>query len=375
MDFSLTSEQQDLRELAGRIFNDTLTSEHLRSLEQQDDIFDETLWQSLAEAGLLGIGVDENYGGMALGFEALCLLIEQAGASVATLPLISSLVSGALGIQRYGSEAQKAALLPGIAEGKLQVTVALQEEGWDLSLAPETKAKKVKDGWLINGVKNFVPWAKTANKIIIPVTAEDGLRLFLLDPTTHGVAMVPQTVTSGEPQAQIILKDVRLADDHIMAKPIVAEQALRWLNQLTIVAWCAFTLGVTEKATQMTAAYTTERHQFDRPVATFQAVAHRAADCYMKVTTLRLLTQQAIYLINSGEEAEKEVQCAKIWAGDTAHYVSQSSQHMHGGTGVDRDYPLFRYCLWCKHCELILGGSSQLLAELGRNIAQEHLRA
>ena len=132
---------------------------------------------------------------------------------------------------------------------------------------------------------------------------------------------------------------------------------------------CAHQVGVTDKAMRMTASYTAERHQFGVPVATFQAVGHRAANCFIDVESLRLNTYQAASRLDSGVPATTEVQIAKVWAGDVGHRVSYAAQHLHGGMGIDRDYPLWRFCLWAKHNEMMLGGSAQQLARLGARIA------
>jgi alkylation response protein AidB-like acyl-CoA dehydrogenase len=119
----------------------------------------------------------------------------------------------------------------------------------------------------------------------------------------------------------------------------------------------------------MTASYTAERKQFGVPIATFQAVGHRAANCFIDVECLRLNTYQAVSLLDSEADATTAVQIAKIWAGDVGHRVSYASQHLHGGTGIDRDYPLWRLCLWARHNEVMLGGSARQLSELGVRIA------
>src|SRR5690606_34119695 len=112
---------------------------------------------------------------------------------------------------------------------------------------------------------------------------------------------------------------------------------------------------VTDRALRMTASYAAERKQFGVPIATFQAVGHRAANGFIDVECLRLNTYQAVSRLHSGLDATTEVQIAKIWAGDVGHRVSYSAQHLHGGTGIDRDYPLWRYCLWARHNEMMLG--------------------
>lgn len=144
---------------------------------------------------------------------------------------------------------------------------------------------------------------------------------------------------------------------------------MHWVGERSMAAICAHQLGATDCAMRMAASYTSERQQFGVPVATFQAVGHRMADCYVDVECLRLTTYQAVSMLASEVEATTEVQIAKIWAGDTGHRVSYASQHVHGGTGIDRDYPLWRYCLWLRHNEMTLGCSAAQQSALGARLA------
>jgi len=132
---------------------------------------------------------------------------------------------------------------------------------------------------------------------------------------------------------------------------------------------CAMQIGVSDKSMRMTASYACERQQFGVALGTFQAVQHRAANCYMDVECLKLTTYQAVSLLDSGRDATNEVAIAKIWAGDTGHRVSYAAQHLHGGFGIDRDYSLWRYSLWARQIEMTLGTSARLLATLGERIA------
>jgi alkylation response protein AidB-like acyl-CoA dehydrogenase len=162
-----------------------------------------------------------------------------------------------------------------------------------------------------------------------------------------------------------------VAGEDLLAGPDTAAALLRWTAERTAAAWCAMAVGVADRSTHMTAEYTAEREQFGVKIATFQAVGQRAADCYIDVQCLRGVTQQAISLLDGEREASDEVTIAKIWAGDVLHRVSHAAQHLHGGIGVDRDYPLFRYCLWAKQIELAMGSSAELTAQLGERIAAD----
>jgi alkylation response protein AidB-like acyl-CoA dehydrogenase len=119
----------------------------------------------------------------------------------------------------------------------------------------------------------------------------------------------------------------------------------------------------------MTAAYLSEREQFGRPLGKFQAVQQRVADAYIDVEAMRWTMWQASWLIDEGVPASDEVAIAKYWAAEGGHRVLAAAQHLHGGIGVDIEYPLHRYTLGAKHLELTLGGSSRHLARLGASMA------
>jgi alkylation response protein AidB-like acyl-CoA dehydrogenase len=371
MDFSLSDEQVELKQLASQILLDQTSNEHLRDIETQDDRFDENLWGDLAKAGLLGIGIAEDCGGMGYGYESLCLLVETVGYTVAPIPVVPVLVSAALPIDRYGSEEQRHRLLPGVASGERLITAALLEPGNDDPTAPLTRAWAERGGYVLEGAKHCVPFAHRSDRVLIPAQVDGGVAVFLLDPNTQGVELNRQEVTAGEPQFEMILREAVVSADDLLAGPDRAAELLAWIADRSAAAYCAMAVGVAERSTRMTADYTSEREQFGVKIATFQAVGQRAANCYIDTECLRLVSQQAISLLDRDREANDEVTIAKIWAGDVSHRVSHAAQHLHGGIGVDRDYPLFRYCLLAKQLELTLGSSAESIAKLGEGIARE----
>jgi alkylation response protein AidB-like acyl-CoA dehydrogenase len=220
-----------------------------------------------------------------------------------------------------------------------------------------------------------VPIADQAERVLLSARSEQGVLALLVDPRASGISLTPQVVTSGETRFEMSLDNVLVAAEDVIASGEAAEEALRWADRATRTALCASAIGLCDKMMRMTGSYTSERHQFGRPVATFQAVSHRVADCFIDVECLRLVTQQAASLVDRGSDADEAVKVAKIWCGDVTHRVSQAAQHCHGGAGVDRDYPLFRYCLWARQLELSAGNSAQLTGELGQDIAREYLRS
>lgn len=370
MEFGFSQEQQEVQQLARKILSDQVTPAALSAYDEyQSPRLDSALWQQLATAGLIGVCTEQRYGGMGFGFMELALLIEEVGRSIAPVPAISHCVSTTLAIQRFGSEEMKEAILPGAVAGEFLLTAALTEPLNEDPAGPRTMTALVDgDSLVLSGTKTAVPFASQAQHILLAARTVKGVAVVLLDPQAIGVTLTQQCSTSFEPQCELVLDAVRVPASSALT---LTEGAgiMHWVGERSMAAICAHQLGATDCAMRMAASYTSERQQFGVPVATFQAVGHRMADCYVDVECLRLTTYQAVSLLASEVEATTEVQIAKIWAGDTGHRVSYASQHVHGGTGIDRDYPLWRYCLWLRHNEMTLGCSAAQQSALGARLA------
>jgi alkylation response protein AidB-like acyl-CoA dehydrogenase len=160
-----------------------------------------------------------------------------------------------------------------------------------------------------------------------------------------------------------------VAAEDVLATAEKGAEVAQWISERSMAAYCAMQLGVADQSMRTTAQFTCERIQFDVPIGSFQAVQHRAANCFIDVSCLKLTTYQAVSILDAGNDASNEVMIAKVWAGDVGHRVSYAAQHLHGGTGIDKDYHLWRYCLWARQIEMVLGTSAALMAELGKRIA------
>jgi alkylation response protein AidB-like acyl-CoA dehydrogenase len=370
MEFGFTQEQQEVQGLARKILSEQVGPATLSPYDEYGSPrFDNALWQQLATAGLVGVCGQERYGGMGFGFMELALFIEEVGRSIAPVPAIAHCVSALQPIQRFGSEEMKEAILPGAIAGDILLTAALAEPLNEDPADPRAVTAGATDGGLVlSGVKTAVPFAAQAQRILLAARGASGVAVVLLNSRSKGVKLNDLPVTSFEPQCELVLDSVQVpAADVITATVGVA--VMQWIAERTAAAICAHQLGASDCAMRMAASYTSERKQFGVPVATFQAVGHRMADCYVDVECLRLTTYQAVSLLDSDVPATTEVQIAKIWAGDTGHRVSYASQHVHGGTGIDRDYPLWRYCLWLRQNEMTLGCSAAQVAALGARLA------
>jgi alkylation response protein AidB-like acyl-CoA dehydrogenase len=371
MDFSYSPEQLEVKNLAAKIFTDQTSQQRLREIDAQQDKFDNKLWLDLAQAGLLAVAMEEKHGGSELGFETLTLVFEELGRTVAPVPAVPVLTAAYV-LQKYASADICQRYLPAVASGQKMITAALLELANDSAVNPQAQAHYSDQGWTFSGVKSAVPFAPSCEVIIVPANTDDGLAVFLLKPDSDGVMLERQICTAGEPQYLVTADNAKV---ELLASGNAAVLMVNALVEHMSAALCAMAIGLTDKMMRMTASYTSEREQFGVPVATFQAVGHRAADCYIDVECLRLTTQQAISLLEQGGDAGEAVMIAKIWVGDVCHRVSQAAQHLHGGVGIDRDYELFRYCLWARQIELTSGTSSALTQRLGQTIAANFLVA
>lgn len=374
MDFHYSEEQRALRELAGRLCAQRFTDEHRKLFRRGAEPYDTTLWAALAEAGVLGAVIAPAQGGSGLGLTELCLVLEEQGRTLAALPLIASLVLGALPLQKFGNSAQRA-LLEEVGRGRLLLTAALEEEGGDL-LEPTTSARPMAGGWRLSGEKTCVPYAAQAQYLLVSARTEaHGARLFLVPGGAPGVRVQPQQSSSGEPQGLVHLKEVPLGAAELLgASPESAAQALAWTLERAHVALAALQLGVVTEALRRAAAYVSERCQFGRPLGSFQAVQHRLADCYIDIEALRSTYLRAVWALDAGIASQAEVLAAKWWAAMAGHRVTHAVQHVHGGLGADVEYPVHAYFLAAKQIELALGGATPVLAAIGRELAAGAVR-
>jgi acyl-CoA dehydrogenase len=373
MDFSFSEEQEAVRELADRIFTDLSTQERLRQfeLEADGDRFDRKLWSELSAAGLLGIALPEGVGGAGLGFLETGLLAEAAGRTAAYVPVVETLAAAAPAIARFGTEAQQQRWLPAVVAGDSVLTTALVELGGTPG-APATVAEASGDGWSLTGVKACVPSGTFADVVLVPARIEpDGVAVFLVETGTDGVSVQRQEANNGQPEGLFTFSGVSLGSDALLGSVGDGPAIVDWLVQRSTTALALMQAGAAAASVALLAEYTKTREQFGKPIATFQAVGQRAADAYVDAEAIRLTAWQAAWRLAEGLPADKEIAVAKFWAADGGQRVVHAAVHLHGGVGVDREYPLHRFFLNTKHIELTLGGATDQLVRLGATLAAE----
>lgn len=369
MDFEFSEEERSVSELAREILQDLVTNERLKTLESAGEPFDAASWKALADANLLGVAIPEAQGGMDLGFTALALLCQEVGRRVAPIPVYASLVLGALPLAAFGSEQEKTEWLPRVARGETLLSAALSELDTTDPARPGTRAEKTAHGHRLSGEKTLVPHGAQAARILVSATTVEGPALFWVEPGAPGLRIEAQQSSDGQPFAFLALDGVEVAEDAVLGGVSGGGQRLNWLIDRATVARCAIQLGVTERALEQTAAYGRERVQFDRPIGSFQAYHQRLADAYIEIEGIRLTTWEAIWKLSQGLDARDSVHVAKFAAAEGGALAAYACQHLHGGVGIDVDYPLHRYFKWATQIEHELGSAKLRLAALGDRIA------
>ncbi len=375
MDFSFTEEQQEAAGLARRILEDRVTHGSLTILEESGrPRFDRALYTELATANLLGIGLPESVGGSGLGLLAQSLVLQEIGRTLAPVPFLASIVMAADCLAAHGTVAQIDRWVRPAIDGEVVLTAALAEPWHRDREHPTTTATPVEGGWRLDGTKTAVPAGNIADAIIVSASlAGGGVGAFIVTPDAAGLTVEAQDTTNHEPYGYLTLDGVIVAAaDQVGGGDSDGGELVRRLIERATIGLCATQLGVTEKALVATADYTKQRVQFDRPIATFQAVGHRMADAYIDVEGIRLTLWQAIYTIESGaspEVAAVDVQTAKFWASEGGHRIAHAVVHLHGGMGIALEYFIHRYFSFAKQIEFSLGSANEQALRIGAHFA------
>lgn len=370
MDFHLSEELTEVAELARTLFTDLSTTDRVRAVEHGDSRHDDDLWAALGKAGLVGLAAPEEHNGAGLGLAAACVVLEEQGRHVAPVALWPHVVA-TLAIADSGTSDLRSDLLPALAEGRSRITVALEEPDAAEPASPRTTARVGEGGqWLLTGVKAAVPAPEGCAHVLVSATTDHGPGLFLVD-TAAGEWERVDTTTQDR-AGHLVLRDTPAV---AVGRP--GDGSFAAVLRRATVALAAVQLGVADGAMRLAASYTSERLQFGRPLGSFQAVQHQLADCWIDVDAMRVTLWEALSRDadpdSTAADAERAALVASWWRTQAGLDVVHRTQHVHGGIGVDVDYPSHRYFLWGKQLASTLGGAGSVLADLGGHVAREQV--
>lgn len=365
MDFAYGEDITSLAELADQIMSDKATHERLRELSRAGENTDTDLWTALADSGIVGAIVPEAHGGAGLAFEAATAVLEVAGKHAAPAPLLATMLLAGAPLAQFGTPEQQAAHLPALAAGELIATATINDR-----FGGATAAADGSGGYVLNGDCHTVIAGMEAQLFLVPAQADDRTVVCLVAADASGLTRQAQQTTTGTTEARLTLTDVAVSAGDVLGGPDAdGADIVAWTQLRADAGICALTVGLCEGAVALAAAYTVERKQFERVIASFQAVSQRAADSYIDTEAVRLTSRQAAWRISAGLPAEQQVAIARWWASEAGFRVVHAATHLHGGVGVDRDYPLHRHFLLARQLELTLGTAEEQLERMGDLLA------
>ena len=362
MDFTTTEAAHDLGGLVDTIVDAVCTPEHQRELDGLGQRFDRELWGKLIDAGILSSASAPSLGGDGFGALEQVAVLVALGHQLAAVPYLESVVLGAGALARFGSEELQQGWGAPTVSGKKILTVALQGE---MGQGP-VRATPAGDGYRLTGTRTQVGFAPVADAFLVPAETDSGTVVFLVAADDPGVSVAAMQTTGFGSVGHLALEGTEVDG----TRRVGGAEVVAWLDTLFTLGRSAFQLGVLERGLRLTAEYARTREQFDRPIGSFQAVAQRLADGYIDVKGLRLTLTQAAWRVSEDSPADIDVASAAFWAADAGHRVAHTIVHVHGGVGVDTDHPVHRYFLAAKETEFALGGATEQLLRIGRELAE-----
>ncbi len=345
MDFALNSDQVMIRDTAAAFLADASSSQAVRSAMAGSTGFDENTWRHLAqELGWCATAIPEEYEGLGLGCFETTLLAEQCGRFLLCAPYFATACLAAPLLLETGNGEACRRYLPQIAGGRLSATAALASTGitWNPATI-DTTATADGSGYILSGRYRHVPDAATAGLLLLPARLAGGeLALFALNATAPGLAAVPcDTFDRTRRIGHVSLAEVRVEAGALLAHGAALDDAMQRAAATAAIALAAEQVGGAQACLDMTLAYTAERKQFGRAIASFQAVKHRCAEMMVRIESARSAVYGASRQVAADSPTRSrllEAACAKALASDAYFFCAQESIQLHGGVGFTWEY-------------------------------------
>jgi 3-oxocholest-4-en-26-oyl-CoA dehydrogenase beta subunit len=354
MDFSLTEDQCAFADTAAALFGDHCSDEALRAHDLGDAPFMQSAWREAVQAGLHGVIVPEEAGGLGLGMTDLMPVLQAQGRALALVPLWEHALATAV-LARFGAAAHEA-LVSQAAAGDNLLMMSLADANASRGLG--LRLQRDGEGWRLQGRAASVPLAAQATRVLLPAQTADGVRWAVVDPSRMGQA-------PGRTQHHLAVADLSTTGLELHADDVLPPEALAWAEPRAIAALAALQLGVTERQLERTVEYVSQRKQFGRPIGSFQLVAGQLADGWIALEALRSSLWQVVYRLDAGLGVQAQALALRVLACDCGHRTGHTAQHVHGGIGVDLTYPIHRHLYWSRALNAALGGSEAHLERLG----------
>ena len=359
MNYDINEEQTMIKDAAHKFLSKECPGEFVRAMVDDPEGYTPELWRGMAELGWMGLLVPEINGGFEGNFLDLTVLLAEMGYFAAPGPFFSTVVLGGLLVLEAANDAQKAEILPALCSGQRIMTLAWIEnqgiftpEGINLSAAREG------DGYVLSGVKVFVPNANVADTIICAArTGKEptDISLFVVNIPIKGLKINPLITMAGDKQCELIFDTVKLPRSNLLGELNRGWPLLKKTQLMASVAKCAEMMGGARKVMDLVMPWTKERIQFGRPIGSFQAVQHHCVNMLTYLDTLTYMTYEAAWRISVNKPFEKEASMCKAWVSDSYGRLVALAHQVLGGLGFMEEHDLGLYFKRAKAAELFFG--------------------
>jgi pimeloyl-CoA dehydrogenase small subunit len=352
MDFDLSEEQRLLKDSVDGLLNDSYDFESRKKYGAEKGGWSKSVWNKLAEQGLLGLPFSEDDGGFGAGAVETMIVMEALGKALLLEPYLATVVLGGGFLRRGGSAEQKATHIPGIIDGSKTFAFAQLEKNsrYDLNDVA-TSAKKKGDGWVIDGEKFVVLNGESADTLVVTARTKGGQRdtngigVFLVPGNAKGVSKKGYPTQDGLHAADITFTGVEVGPEAAIGDP---ENALPLIEQVVDdarIAMCAEAVGAMDESLKSTVEYLKTRTQFGVPIGSFQVLQHRAADMFVAVEQARSMSMYATMAadFDDAKARANAVAAAKVQIGKSGKFVGQQAIQLHGGIGMTMEAKIGHY--------------------------------
>ncbi len=359
-----------LRDVAQRFIREEYDFARRRDLIGSEAGYSEALWARFAQMGWLALPFAETDGGLGGSAVDLLLLMEAFGAGLVVEPYLSSVVMGGGAVAATGTAGQRAALLAPLIAGEMQLALAYAEPaaGYDL-LPQQTTARRAGNGWRIDGHKAVVLGAPSADRLVVSAAVGDtagALAFFLVDPRSSGVALTGYPTIDGRRAAEVRLQDA--AGEQLGETATDGLETLEAVLRRASLAVVGEAVGAMAKAVALTTEHLKTRVQFDRPLASFQALQHRLVDMFIAAEEARSLALWAADTLDQGNatESDRALSAAKVHVGEAGRMVGEQAVQLHGAIAITDEFPVGHYLKRLTAIDRLFGDADHHLARLAR---------
>ena len=344
MDLDFSQEQEMLRDLVSGLCAEYSPLETVRAMEDDPTGFSADFWKQLAELGLLGVRIPEQYGGSAMSVLDAAIAYEEFGRALAPSPHFVSSVLAANALLQAGSEEQKSALLPAIAGGECIVTPAwLEPDNGFGARGIQLRARREGENFLLDGVKRHVLFASAASHLLVPVRtgdAETDNSLVLVEREKSGITLEQQRSLASDTQYKVTFDSVRVPTSALLGAENSGWSTWNDAMHEGIILLAAQAMGGAARALEITCEFAKEREQFGKPLAAFQAISHYLADASTAASGGTTLVYEAAWAASQGKPIERLAPMAKLFACQTYRDLTAMCEQVWGGVGFTIEYDI-----------------------------------